>query len=55
MEVLKPLAINVLEPKRVVIYLGLSEGVPSIFAEQFIHKQISLRAQKSYPLGQQLR
>ena len=48
-------AIDVLRPKGVVIYLGLSEGVPSIFAEQFIHKQISLWAQKSYPLGQQLR
>ena len=36
-------------PKRVVIYLGLSKGVPSISPEQFIHKQIRLQGSKVLP------
>ena len=42
-------AIDVLRPKGVVIYLGLSKGVPSISPEQFIHKQIRLQGSKVLP------
>ena len=42
-------AIDVLRPKGVVIYLGLSKGVPSISPEQFIHKQIRLQDSKILP------
>ena len=42
-------AIDVLKSKGVVIYLGLSKGVPSISPEQFIHKQIRLQGSKVLP------
>ena len=42
-------AIDVLRPKGIAIYLGLSKGVPSISPEQFIHKQIRLQGSKVLP------
>jgi len=39
-------AIDILSPRGLAVYVGLSNGLPTISPEQIIHKQISMRGSK---------